>query len=423
MLKYRFKLLYLLLNVVILTSCGTTHKIKSSLKHRNKESSFFKGFVLYNPKTKKEIINYNGQKYFIPASNTKLFTFYTAYKALQDSVVGLEYYRTQDSLLIKGTADPSLLYGFESTKTIDFLKNETDSIYLLDKKIVEPPYGSGWAWDDYQGYYMPEKSLFPVYGNIVKYSIKDSLVTSTPSYFEQNITVLDSTSYSRELTENIFYIEKNHEKENEVPFITSNQLVAELLSEQVKKNIKVISTTKKYDFKILKSIRYDELYKQMLVVSDNFIAEQLMLQVGKEVANSYSVKAAIDYSLTNYLQGLQQKPRWVDGSGLSRYNLFSPNDFVFLLNKMFHEIPLPKLLNYFPTLGESGTLKNWCGNEKPYVFAKTGSLSNNYNLSGYLITKKGTLLIFSYMNNHYQKSTLSIKSDIEKTLKLIYRNY
>ncbi|WP_372792658.1 D-alanyl-D-alanine carboxypeptidase [Lutibacter sp.] len=423
MLKYRFKLLYLILNVVFLTSCGTTHKIKSSLKHSNKESSFFKGFVLYNPKTKKEIINYNGKKFFTPASNTKLFTFYTAYKTLQDSVVGIEYYKAKDSLLIKGTADPSLLYGFYSTKIIDFLKNETDSIYLLDESIDDMPYGSGWAWDDYQDYYMPEKSLFPIYGNIVKFSIKDSLVTSTPYYFNQNITISNSTSFSRELTKNIFYIQNGHKKENEVPFITSNKLVAELLGEQIQKTIKVIPTTKKYDFKILKSISYDELYKQMLVVSDNFIAEQLLLQVGKEVAKSYSVKAAIDYSLTNYLQDLPQKPRWVDGSGLSRYNLFSPNDFVFLLDKMYLEIPFSKLLNYFPAGGESGTLKKWYGNEKPYVFAKTGSLSNNYNLSGYLITQKGTFLIFSYMNNHYQKSTSTIKSDIEKTLKTIYNHF
>ncbi len=329
MLKFRFKLGYLLLNILILTSCGTTHKIKSDLKHSNKESSLFKGFVLYNPKTKKEIINHNGQKYFIPASNTKLFTFYTAYKALQDSVVSLEYYKAQDSLLIKGTADPSLLYGFDTTKIIDFLKKETDSIYLLDENIDENHYGNGWAWDDYQDYYMPEKSLFPLYGNIVKFSIKDSFTNSTPFYFEQNIRVLDSISISREVTENIFYIQKGNKKEKEVPFITSNQLIAELLGAEINKKIKVIPTIKNYDFKVLKSLRYDELYTQMLVVSDNLIAEQLLLQVGKEVANSYSVKAAINYSLTNYLQDIPQKPRWVDGSGLSRYNLFSPNDFVF----------------------------------------------------------------------------------------------
>ncbi|WP_457610185.1 D-alanyl-D-alanine carboxypeptidase [Lutibacter sp.] len=407
----------------MIVSCGTTHKIKRNLKNNNKETSFFKGFVLYNPKTKKELINYNGKKYFTPASNTKLFTFYTAYKTLKDSVSSLAYYKTQDSLIIKGTADPSLLYGFNSSKIIDFLKNETDSIYLLDEYIDEAHYGSGWAWGDYQYYYMPEKNLFPIYGNIVKFSIVDSLINVNPTYFKQKITILDSTTIARELLKNIFYVEKGNTQENEVPFITSNQLTAKLLGEVIQKKITVIPTYKKYKFKILKGVSSNDLYKQMLVVSDNFIAEQLMLQVAKEVANSYNVKLAIEYSLDNYLEDLPQKPRWVDGSGLSRYNLFTPNDFVFLLEKMLKEIPKKQLLNYFPVGGESGTLKNWYGNTKPFVFAKSGSLSNNYNLSGYLITKKGTLLIFSYMNNHYKIATSEVKSNMEKTLKIIYNHY
>jgi len=407
-----------ILVVMFLNSCGTTHKIKQNFKQIDNENSFFKGFVLYNPTTKKELINYNGQKYFIPASNTKLFTFYTAYKTLEDSITGLEYYKTQDSILIKGTADPSLLHSFETSKVIDFLKKQTDSIYLIDENINDNSLGSGWAWDDYQYYYMPEKSLFPVHGNLVKYTINDRLQNSVPSYFKQNIHVLDSVSITREFSKNIFYIQKNSKKVNNVPFITSNQLVAKLLSDEIQKEIKLISTSKEYNFKTLKSVTSDELYKQMLVESDNFIAEQLLLQVGKKVTNSYSVKSAINYSLINYLEGLPQVPRWVDGSGLSRYNLFSPNDFVYLLDKMYSEIPLPKLLNYLSDNDETDTL-----NPKIFVYAKSGSLSNNYNLSGYLITKKGTVLIFSYMNNHYQIPTSKIKNTIHKTLKLIYNNY
>ncbi|AMC10325.1 hypothetical protein Lupro_03235 [Lutibacter profundi] len=422
MFKHLYKTTFILLIIILLTSCGTTHKIKRNFKKDNKVTSFFKGFVLYNPKTKKEIINYNGAKYFTPASNIKLFTFYTAYKTLKDSVSSLAYYKTQDSLIIKGTADPSLLYGFDSSKIINFFKNETDSIYLLDEYIDEAPYGSGWAWDDFQYYYMPEKNLFPIYGNIVTFSLADSLQVN-PSFFKQQIKVLDSTNSIRELSKNIFYVEKGNTQENEVPFITSNQLTAKLLGEFIQKNITVIPTSEKYKFEILKGVSSNDLYKQMLVVSDNFIAEQLMLKVAKQVANSYNVKLAIEYSLANYLQNLPQKPRWVDGSGLSRYNLFTPNDFVFLLEKMLNEIPKQQLLNYFPVGGESGTLKNWYGNKKPFVYAKSGSLSNNYNLSGYLITKKGTLLIFSYMNNHYQIETSKVKSDMERTLKIIYNNY
>jgi D-alanyl-D-alanine carboxypeptidase/D-alanyl-D-alanine-endopeptidase (penicillin-binding protein 4) len=159
------------------------------------------------------------------------------------------------------------------------------------------------------------------------------------------------------------------------------------------------------------------------VISDNFIAEQLLLQVSYKVNKTYSVQEAIHYAEENYLKGIPQEPRWVDGSGLSRYNLFTPSSIVFLLEKMYHEIPLQQLLDYFPVGGVSGTLKNWFSNDTPYVFAKSGTLSNNYNLSGYLMTKKGTLLIFSYMNNHYKKPTSDIKKEMEIVLKEIYYKY
>lgn len=423
----KFNIIYLLSLFIAatfaLTSCGTTHQINKGFKQQHKENSFFKGFVLYNPITKNEIISHNGHKFFTPASNTKLFTFYTAYKTLEDSISGLAYYKSKDSLILKGTADPSLLYSTTNSKIINFLKNEKDSIYLVNATIDETNYGSGWAWDDYQYYYMPEKNLLPIYGNIVKYNVSDSLITSTPSYFNEKINVLDSITLRREFRENKFYFRKGFKKENEVPFITSNLLVTELLSEITNKNIQLIPDNKSYKYNIIKSVKSDSLYKQMLVKSDNFIAEQLLLQVGKKVANSFSVKNAIDYSLKNYLHDLPQKPRWVDASGLSRYNLFSPNNFIFLLDKMYNEIPLNKLLSYFPEVEKTGTLKRWNKDEKQYIFAKTGSLSNNYNLSGYLITKKGTILIFSYMNNHYQKSTSAIKKDIQKTLSKIYKTY
>ena len=421
--KLQLKFLGLLAVVALLSSCGVRHQIKSDLKRSHNEFSIFKGFVLYDPTSKKEIINHNGSKYFTPASNTKIYTFYTAYRTFTDSVKSLAYYKAKDSLIIKGTGDPSFLYGFDSTRVLNFLMKQPDSIYLLDEIIAETPYGSGWAWDDYQYYYMPEKNLFPIYGNIIQFSMINDSIISMPPYFKKNITVLDSITTTRDILKNRFYYQKNNTNDYFVPFITSNYLVAELLGEAIDRKVKVIPSLKKYEFSTLYGSSYDDLYKRMMIESDNFIAEQLMLQVGKEVSDKYSVESAIEYSLNNYLLGLPQKPRWVDGSGLSRYNLFSPNDMVFLLEKMHSEIPLEKLLGYFPVGGETGTLKNWYANDKPFVYAKSGTLSNNYSLSGYLLTKKGTLLIFSYMNNHYRISTSKVKMDIEKTLKIIYNKY
>ena len=411
---------FLLLGLI---SCSTAKQIEKDLYKQSELNNYFRGFVVYNTKKQKEIINYNGAKYFTPASNTKLFTFYTSFKTFKDSVAGLEYIKIGDSLIIKGTADPSFLYGFEESKTLSFLKNANREIYLLDKNIAEQPFGDGWSWDDYAYYYMPEKSLFPVYGNVLTLS-KDSDFVVEPVYFKDFIEINNEKNIRRDYNGNQFYIKSSDNfKDRQIPFVTSNQLVADLIGAKIEKKITLIKNQNVYDFKPLYSVSYDSLYHKMLHVSDNFIAEQLMLQVGNKTDSVYSVKNAIDYALNNYMKDIPQKPRWVDGSGLSRYNLFTPESFVYLLRKMYQEIPRENLFDYFPAGGKSGTLEKYFANNKPYIFAKTGTLSNNFNLSGYIITEKGTVLIFSYMNNHYKGSASERKKEMEIFFKKLYKSY
>ena len=56
--------------------------------------------------------NYQGDKYFVPASNTKIPTCYAAMKYLGDSLVGLRYhYETRYSFIrIMPTGDPTFLH-------------------------------------------------------------------------------------------------------------------------------------------------------------------------------------------------------------------------------------------------------------------------------------------------------------------------
>lgn len=417
------KILIIGLFLLGLISCSTAKKVEKDLSELSEINNYFRGFVVYNTKTHKEIINYNGAKYFTPASNTKLFTFYSAFRTFKDSVIGLEYVEKGDSLIIKGTADPSLLYGFEENKTLNFLRKTDKNIYLLDKKIEEPVYGDGWAWDDYIYYYMPEKSLFPIYGNVIEIS-KSNGVDVVPAFFADKIEINNQKEIRRDYAENKFYVKSSDKFEKRlIPFVTSNQLVADLLGDEIGKNVVLINNKNNYYFKPFYSVSYDSLYHEMLHVSDNFIAEQLMLQVGNKTDSVYSVKKGIVYSLEHYFNDIPQKPRWVDGSGLSRYNLFTPESFVFVMKKMYREIPKDKLFDYFPAGGKSGTLENYFANNKPYIFAKTGTLSNNFNLSGYLVTKKGTVLIFSFMNNHYKESASSRKKEMEVFFKKLYNKY
>jgi D-alanyl-D-alanine carboxypeptidase/D-alanyl-D-alanine-endopeptidase (penicillin-binding protein 4) len=118
-----------------------------------------------------------------------------------------------------------------------------------------------------------------------------------------------------------------------------------------------------------------------------------------------------------YLEDLPDAVKWVDGSGLSRYNLFTPRSIIKLLEKIHVELPQEKLFSILANGGKSGTVKNMFKTaDEAFVFAKSGSLSGVYNLSGYLISKKGKTILFSLMNNNFTKPTSQVRKEVEKIL-------
>ena len=129
----------------------------------------------------------------------------------------------------------------------------------------------------------------------------------------------------------------------------------------------------------------------------------------------------------NHLSEIPDEPQWVDGSGLSRYNMFTPRSIIWLLKQIDEEFSYdPDLFELLPAGGVSGTIRNWYAapdSAEPYVFAKTGTLSNNHCLSGFLITNSGKKLLFSFMNNHYVTSSSVVKNEMEYVLKYIRTTY
>ena len=160
----------------------------------------------------------------------------------------------------------------------------------------------------------------------------------------------------------------------------------------------------------------------MMHRSDNFFAEQTLLMAANTKLGMMNEEAMINYLLKNDLNELPQKPKWVDGSGLSRYNLFTPQSFVCVLNKLKNEFGLERIKNLLPTGGE-GTLRNMFLNEKGFVFAKTGALSNNTSLSGYIITKKNKLLIFSLQANHFLAAATPVRLAFERFITFLRNRY
>ncbi|HTM92101.1 MAG TPA: D-alanyl-D-alanine carboxypeptidase, partial [Flavisolibacter sp.] len=79
-----------LLSVIVLFSCTATKQIAKSARETVLKDEALQtahvGISIYEPATGKYWYNYNGDKYFVPASNTKLPTCYAAMKYLGDSL-------------------------------------------------------------------------------------------------------------------------------------------------------------------------------------------------------------------------------------------------------------------------------------------------------------------------------------------------
>lgn len=384
----------------------------------------FTGFYLYDPQSGELLSDFNGEKYFTPASNVKILTLYSAMKSLPDSIPALRYERINGDLYIEGLGDPTFLHPeFKSVNRIlDWLKNEEGKIYLHWGKFEGPRMGLGWSWEDYEKSFSAEISEFPINENSVNIQKTKNKFSVFPPTLADSVEYQESL-FSREFLKNKFYIGSRNGNNTKVPFVVKDELIRQMLSDLTGKEIELTNKKLSDKAKVLFSVPSDLVYKRMMEVSDNFLAEQLMLMVSAQISNSMSTEKAINYIQNKYLKEMPQKAVWVDGSGLSRYNLFSPRDMVFVLDKLYGDFPKDRLFNIFAVGGKTGTLKSNYGGTVPYVYAKSGTLSNNYSLSGYLITNSGRLLIFSLMNNHYLKENWQVRKENQKLLEYIRDNY
>ena len=83
------------------------------------------GISIFDPSTNRYLYNYNGSRYFVPASNTKIVTCYAAMKYLGDSIAGIRYIETPDAIVLVPTGDPGFLHpDYKQQPVVDFLKRQ-----------------------------------------------------------------------------------------------------------------------------------------------------------------------------------------------------------------------------------------------------------------------------------------------------------
>ena len=324
----------------------------------------------------------------------------------------------------------------------------------------------GWAWDDYQETYMAPRSTFPMYGDVVKvkWNNKDS-VSIFPKYFHkesENLNFLDSgfnltrkwgsnsliftpgtnknsaTTFESDLLTQIKLLEDtlpdldifvNYQPLQHFPKHFPKPITRDSVSLSDQKYMNEFLSYREYknhyfDLKnnTLHSQPTDSLFKPMMHRSDNFFAEQTLLMASNEHLGYMNDEKIIDTILKTDLKDIPQRPKWVDGSGLSRYNLFTPKSFVYILNKMKNEFGFNRMKTILAT-GSEGTISAYFKKDAGFIWAKTGTLSNNCALSGYLVTNKGKLLIFSILANNYITGATPVRKAVERFLEGIREKY
>ena len=418
-------------------------QIRKDLEELPGFENAFIGFLLVDPSKRKPIFEQYADKHMTPGSTTKLFTIYGAMNHLPEVLPALEYTIKGDSLIFWSTGYPITLHPDHTDSTVvNFLKETDKKLYYWPRPTEDSRFGPGWGWDDYPYYFGAEKSVFPIYGNSVKFILdnKNKTYTMSPEYRGFRVSVdslyAERSSVTRDEFWNEFKIQfaTNYDVDTITrAFHTSDALFTELLSNAVQKPVHTVEMeARPENHETLNGVVADSLYKWTLQDSDNLFAEQIMLMISGQQSDALGTEKSIGFLKTKdpLLQIFQYSSPliWRDGSGLSRYNMFTPSTFGTMLynwtyqypGKQLAESPSTDFLNFFPQGGTSGTLKGWYG---PYVYAKTGTLSNNHALVGFIQTDKGKTLQFVLIANHYTVPTSTIRKSMGVILEKVKNGY
>lgn len=422
----------------LLTSAANAQSVQQDLQQLLLQAPSIRqahiGISIYDPDSSAYLFQYQSDHFFTPASNTKIPTCYLAMKYLGDSLLSFRVREQGDSLFISPAGDPTFLNPlFSNQSFFEYLRTTPKKIWLqynADDSFT--PYGSGWTWDGFQDAYSTERAAMPIFGNLVHFKregtqgiVVHPKSVARPPYFSEPMMQLlgkgDRVSIDRHFDKNQFYFRRSGAafSSTQVPFKTDNGLTNFLfLQDTLNRNMDNFFLGVERSFKGYRPVYSqptDSMLRIMMHESDNHLADQTLLMVSQQRLGKLNDLAMIDWAMANDFARMPHDPRWTDGSGLSRYNLFSPDDFVFILNRMKQEFGMERIAGIFPT-GGAGTIKSYYTDIPGKIYAKTGTLSGVVTLSGFIQAASGKWLIFSVLVNNHRTSATTIRKGIEQFL-------
>ena len=405
----------------------------------------FTGFYLADARSGRELAARNADKLFTPASNTKLLTAATALAWLPaDSLPALAYRADGDTLRLWALAYPFLgsddsLYNREIRRRLSEWPGPVE--VGLHGYADLPRLGEGWMWDDYPYAFARERSGLPLYGNLVAAWRTEeeapgggaSLAWRTRPTF---LAVGESVDLARgrlrrdEMSNRLTASPATAIDDTLLaPLYGANALASQLLEDFAGRPVPHHNEPLPTDWRsrTWKGLPRDEALAAMMLPSDNFLAEQLLLAAGLFHDDLTDPRAIRRRAQDSVLQVGEEALAWADASGISHYNLVTPRALAEVVRASFVAAGQVRTdrLEVLPQGGRSGTIADWYAGELgvPYVFAKTGTLRHNHALTGLLRADSGRWLVFSFMHNHYRGSSTDYKRAMQRALAEIRESY
>ena len=313
------------------------------------------------------------------------------------------------------------------------------------------PLGDGWQWNDVQWYFGAEPSALTIDDNEVEVGIEPAAKANEPP-----VVKLNTAQDYIHLTSDIASVKRGEQirigihrglSDNELrvwgefpeggrgfgarlsvhnPALWAARLFVAALKAR---GITVDGEARARDFRVPETERFDpthavelaslisqplgEIVKATNKESINLNAELILRTLGRERGDTAAdPDPHRTYERSDDAAGVTVIRQWLnragistaglalhDGSGLSRLDLVTPESMVRLLSAILQRPSGRVFQESLPIAGVDGTLKGRLRQYKDKLFAKTGSLSYDNTLSGFVTTEDGEPLVFSIMCN------------------------
>lgn len=418
------------------------------------------GVVIQSLETGEYFYKRNEDKFFVPASNMKLFTTTAGLLLLgEDYKFSTNIYTDgridgsilEGNLIIQGRGDPTISGRFYNNNVYAVYSKWADSLIVMgideirgniigdDNLFDDLGLGKGWSWDYESDWFAAQSSAISLNDNCVDIILKyDSLgnkldlnifpntdyvvvnnqvrlvsadsLTDVNVYRERgsNVITLYGT-FSRKIDSLRTYVTVNN------PTQYSMVVLHKVLTQKgITVNgypIDIDEYTDDLQYERLKFLfnHYSPDLREIVKVvnkgSHNFYAEQLLKTIGLEIEGFGSVENGVESSKEIFKEiGLNpENIVMVDGSGLSHQNMTTPKQITTLLKFIYNSKYFASLYNSLPISGVDGTLGNRMKNSRAQnmVRAKTGYIRSARSLSGYTKTGDNEPVVFSMICNNF----------------------